>query len=174
MAAVRIFAAGKVTTDLRFTQSAKGPDNDFLSFAMAHNSGRYQDDGTWVQTSTLWLNVKAFGRLARNARGAVAKGRPVVVHGELRHEPYIGADGQKRNSLELHADAIGLNLRHCTAEYMGFGERTREALVAAPQVTQPDGAGDPFGAPPDTVGDAAQPDGAGKPPAAVGADEPPF
>ena len=31
---------------------------------MAANNGYPGEDGTWVQTSTLWLNVKAFGALA--------------------------------------------------------------------------------------------------------------
>ncbi|MDF0529657.1 single-stranded DNA-binding protein [Tsukamurella sp. 8F] len=121
-----IYATGKVTNDFTFRQSQKDERHDFLTFQMAHNNGYYTDNGTWETTSTLWLTVKAFGALARNARGAVAKGRPVMVHGELRHESFTGVDGQRRSLLELRADAIGLNLRSCGAEYTGTGSRSRD------------------------------------------------
>ena len=126
MPGVMIYAAGKVTNDIRYRESAKDHRHDFLSFSMAQNNGYPGEDGTWVQTSTLWLNVKAFGALARNARAVIAKGRPVLVHGELRHQPYDGADGHRHNYLELKADAIGLNLRFCAAGYLGPGEKTRD------------------------------------------------
>ncbi|CAM3826679.1 MULTISPECIES: single-stranded DNA-binding protein [Tsukamurella] len=127
MPGVMIYAAGYVTNDLTYRESARGERHDFLSFTMAHNNGFFDESGTWRQTSTLWLNVKAFGALARNARGAIAKGRPVLVHGELKHETFDGADGHKHSSLDLKADSIGLNLRLCSALYTGSGERTREA-----------------------------------------------
>jgi single-strand DNA-binding protein len=126
MPGVMIYAAGKVTNDLTYRESAKDHRHDFLSFTMAHNNGYPGEDGQWIQTSTLWLNVKAFGALARNARAVIAKGRPLLVHGELRHVPYDGADGHRHNYLELKADGIGLNLRFCAAGYVGLGERTRE------------------------------------------------
>ncbi|ADG78002.1 Single-strand binding protein/Primosomal replication protein n OS=Tsukamurella paurometabola (strain ATCC 8368 / DSM / CCUG 35730 / CIP 100753 / JCM 10117/ KCTC 9821 / NBRC 16120 / NCIMB 702349 / NCTC 13040) OX=521096 GN=Tpau_1374 PE=4 SV=1 [Tsukamurella paurometabola] len=131
MPGVMIYAAGYVTNDLTYRQSARDERHDFLSFTMAHNNGYIDDNGVWQQTSTLWLNVKAFGALARNARGVIAKGRPVMVHGELKHETFDGADGHKHSSLDLKADGIGLNLRLCGAMYTGPGERTREAAPAA-------------------------------------------
>ncbi|GAA1010916.1 hypothetical protein GCM10009551_095190 [Nocardiopsis tropica] len=197
MPGVMIYAAGYVTNDLTYRESARGERHDFLSFTMAHNNGFFDESGTWRQTSTLWLNVKAFGALARNARGAIAKGRPVLVHGELKHETFDGADGHKHSSLDLKADSIGLNLRLCSALYTGSGERTREASSGtvddagateggaldggtSPTATATAGAGGADGSP-----DGAGPDGtvvvrgfddaedAGREPAAVGA-EPPF
>ncbi|RDH12693.1 single-stranded DNA-binding protein, partial [Tsukamurella pulmonis] len=92
---------------------------------MAANNGYLDENGEWKQTGTVWLNVKAFGALARNARAVIAKGRPVMVHGELKHETFDGADGQRHSSLDLKADAIGLNLRMCASQYVGTGERYR-------------------------------------------------
>ncbi|CAM3256670.1 single-stranded DNA-binding protein [Tsukamurella hominis] len=130
MPGVLVFAAGNVTNDLTYRESARDQRHDFLSFTMAANNGYLDDNGEWKQTSTVWLNVKAFGALARNARAVIAKGRPVIVHGELKHETFDGADGQRHSSLDLKADAIGLNLRMCASQYVGTGERYRE--VAPP------------------------------------------
>ncbi|AUN39929.1 single-stranded DNA-binding protein [Tsukamurella tyrosinosolvens] len=126
MPGVLVFAAGNVTNDLTYRESARDQRHDFLSFTMAANNGYLDDNGEWKQTSTVWLNVKAFGALARNARAVIAKGRPVIVHGELKHETFDGADGQRHSSLDLKADAIGLNLRMCASQYVGTGERYRE------------------------------------------------
>ncbi|GAA1090669.1 single-stranded DNA-binding protein [Tsukamurella spumae] len=126
MPGVLVFAAGNVTNDLTYRESARDQRHDFLSFTMAANNGYLDDNGEWKQTSTLWLNVKAFGALARNARAVIAKGRPVIVHGELKHETFDGADGNRHSSLDLKADAIGLNLRMCASQYVGKGEPYRE------------------------------------------------
>lgn len=125
MPGVMIFAAGFVTNELFYRESERDDRHDFLSFTMAANNGYRDEKGDWQQTSTVWLNVKAFGALARNGRGAIAKGRPVMVHGELKHETFDGADGHKHSSLDLKADAIGLNLQLCSTHYSGQGERTR-------------------------------------------------
>lgn len=134
MPGVLVFAAGNVTNDLTYRESARDQRHDFLSFTMAANNGYLDDNGEWKQTSTVWLNVKAFGALARNARAVIAKGRPVIVHGELKHETFDGADGQRHSSLDLKADAIGLNLRMCASQYVGTGERYRE-VAATPLET---------------------------------------
>ncbi|MCS3785953.1 single-strand DNA-binding protein [Tsukamurella ocularis] len=152
MPGVLVFAAGNVTNDLTYRESARDQRHDFLSFTMAANNGYLDENGEWKQTSTVWLNVKAFGALARNARAVIAKGRPVMVHGELKHETFDGADGQRHSSLDLKADAIGLNLRMCASQYVGTGERYREvALPPLETVTAAPAAataadGDPGGA----------------------------
>ncbi|TWS22733.1 single-stranded DNA-binding protein [Tsukamurella sputi] len=150
MPGVLVFAAGNVTNDLTYRESARDQRHDFLSFTMAANNGYLDENGEWKQTGTVWLNVKAFGALARNARAVIAKGRPVMVHGELKHETFDGADGQRHSSLDLKADAIGLNLRMCASQYVGVGERYREI---SPQAT---GAG-PTGTPGEDAGDGCAP-----------------
>lgn len=183
MPGVLVFAAGNVTNDLTYRESARDQRHDFLSFTMAANNGYLDDNGEWKQTSTVWLNVKAFGALARNARAVIAKGRPVIVHGELKHETFDGADGQRHSSLDLKADAIGLNLRMCASQYVGTGERYRE--VAPPPLETVSGRpdveraaaedGDADGASPTSPRDGlvvvegfAEGEGAGREPAAVG------
>lgn len=186
MPGVLVFAAGNVTNDLTYRESARDQRHDFLSFTMAANNGYLDDNGEWKQTSTVWLNVKAFGALARNARAVIAKGRPVIVHGELKHETFDGADGQRHSSLDLKADAIGLNLRMCASQYVGTGERYREVApppletvgadpAAATASGAPGADGDPGGAPAGpgrdglvVQGFAEDGEAAGREPAAVG------
>ncbi|MGX9293851.1 single-stranded DNA-binding protein [Tsukamurella paurometabola] len=165
MPGVLVFAAGNVTNDLTYRESARDQRHDFLSFTMAANNGYLDDNGEWKQTSTVWLNVKAFGALARNARAVIAKGRPVIVHGELKHETFDGADGQRHSSLDLKADAIGLNLRMCASQYVGTGERYRE--ITPPLETA---AGGPAGTTAEAaaVGGATGGDDTGAPPARDG------
>ncbi|NMD55545.1 MULTISPECIES: single-stranded DNA-binding protein [Tsukamurella] len=183
MPGVLVFAAGNVTNDLTYRESTRDQRHDFLSFTMAANNGYLDENGEWKQTSTVWLNVKAFGALARNARAVIAKGRPVIVHGELKHETFDGADGQRHSSLDLKADAIGLNLRMCASQYVGTGERYRE--IASPPLETAAGGPDrdrAAGATPaddDSVRDpvhdgpaqdvVGEGDEAGRAPAAVGA-----
>lgn len=157
MPGVMIYAAGFVTNDLTYRESARDERHDFLGFTMAHNSGFVDDNGDWRQTGTLWLNVKAFGALARNARGVIAKGRPVIVHGELKHEIYDGSDGNKHSSLDLKADGIGLNLRLCSAVYTGVGERTRQIASATVDGAPPAPQDGPDAAPASDLDEREQP-----------------
>lgn len=160
MPGVLVFAAGNVTNDLTYRESARDQRHDFLSFTMAANNGYLDENGEWKQTGTVWLNVKAFGALARNARAVIAKGRPVMVHGELKHETFDGADGHRHSSLDLKADAIGLNLRMCASQYVGRGEAYRE-MASAPMETV-------AGVPADVPGGGVAGDGA---PVVAGYDE---
>jgi single-strand DNA-binding protein len=40
----------------------------------------------------------------------------VIVQGRLRQKSYENPDGEKRTSLELHADELAPSLRHATAK----------------------------------------------------------
>lgn len=77
------------------------------TFSVA-TSRRWTDaDGT-SQERTVWFRVTAWRKLAETCNQYLAKGRSVLVEGELTEpRPYEGKDGEWRASLDLNA----LNVR---------------------------------------------------------------
>jgi single-strand DNA-binding protein len=86
---------------------------------------RYTPDGTpvvtfsvatdrrWVNAAgqtmekTVWWRVTAWRRLAETCNQYLAKGRLVLIEGELDEPtPYAGRDGKYKASLELTASAV--------------------------------------------------------------------
>lgn len=73
------------------------------TFSVA-TSRRWTDaDGT-SQERTVWFRVTAWRKLAETCNQYLAKGRSVLVEGELTEpRPYEGKDGEWRASLDLNA-----------------------------------------------------------------------
>lgn len=76
--------------------------------------------------STLWLEIRAWGKLAEICQKYLAKGRQVFVVGELRAEEWNGRDGTKRSEIRVIADKV---------EFLGGGEQSK---VAKPQIDDSD------------------------------------
>ncbi|MQA17232.1 MAG: single-stranded DNA-binding protein [Pseudonocardiaceae bacterium] len=78
---------------------------------------RYYDrqGGQWADGDTLFMRVTAWRQLGENAAESLSKGDRVIVSGRLRQKSYETAEGDKRTSLELHADEVAPSLRHATA-----------------------------------------------------------
>ncbi len=79
---------------------------------------RYYDRraGQWADEDTLFLRVTAWRQLAENAGESLSRGDRVIVQGRLRQKSYETAEGDKRTSLELHAEELGAALRHATVK----------------------------------------------------------
>ncbi|MBD8505709.1 single-stranded DNA-binding protein [Hoyosella sp. G463] len=70
----------------------------------------------WRDGTKLFVRVNCWNRSATNVAGAVAKGDPVIVHGDLYSSTYTDKDGVERSALEMRARAIGVDLaRHAPA-----------------------------------------------------------
>jgi len=96
--------------ELRYTQGGR----PVASFGVAVDR-RYQKDGEWV-SETSWLNVTVWGDLAENCAASLTKGTRVIVAGRFQQREYETKEGEKRNVIELVADAVGPDLRWATAE----------------------------------------------------------
>lgn len=62
---------------------------------------------------TTWVNVTCWGKLGESMNklaemGALAKGRMVIVTGDLRLRTYTGNDGVQRASLDVNANVVQL------------------------------------------------------------------
>jgi single-strand DNA-binding protein len=89
----------------------------FTSFRVA-TTPRYFDGrkGAWADGRTEWITVKAFRDAAFNVAASISKSDPVVIHGRLLTEEWVGENGP-RTTLVLEANAIGHDLSRGTAKF---------------------------------------------------------
>lgn len=100
----------------RFTVSGE----EVISFRVACNSRR-QDRQTneWTGGPTLYLTISCWRTLLAGVSLAVARGRPIIAHGQIKTHEYVTADGAKRQDLDMSAVSVGLDLSRCVVSYRG-------------------------------------------------------
>lgn len=86
-----------------------------------------RDTREWADGDRLFVNVNSWRRLADGVATSVVKGDSVVVTGRLYVRQYTTDGGDRRESYELDARAVGPDLAWCT--------------VAVERPTQPRGEG---------------------------------
>ena len=125
---------GTVVSEPRHRQTATG--EPVISFRVACNSRRI-DKRTqeWIDGPTLYLTVSCWRRLLTGVSQAVAKGRPVIAHGQIKTNEYVTADGERRADLEMTATAVGLDLSRCV---VSFEDAPGRGPSAADTATRPD------------------------------------
>lgn len=74
-----------------------------------------QQDGTWADGDTMWLDVIGWRQLAENAAESLVKGSRIIATGKLKSRSYEKADGTKGVSYELVAEDIGPSLANQAA-----------------------------------------------------------
>ena len=115
----------------------------FTSFRVA-TTPRYFDGrkGAWADGRTEWITVKAFRDAAFNVAASISKSDPVIVHGRLQTEEWVGENGP-RTTLVVEANAVGHDLTRGTAK---FARRVRVGPDQAegPAQSVPDGQVDPW------------------------------
>ena len=90
-------------------RTTKGGD-PYITFSVASNERRKDEDGTWSDVATSWFDVTAFGALARHAGDALHRGDRVIVHGDLTVAQYTTSAGGKGRAVKIRATAIGHDL----------------------------------------------------------------
>lgn len=112
MADSNITLIGNLTRDpeLKFTQSGKAQTR----FSIAVNR-RWQREGTWEE-QTSYFDVTTWAVLAENVANTLTKGNRVIVTGRLEQRTWETKDGEKRSTVEVVADAVGLDLSKSTAK----------------------------------------------------------
>jgi single-strand DNA-binding protein len=119
---------------MRMTKSGYAVTN----FRLASTPRRFdREHNTWVDCTTLYVNVSCWRGLAEHVASSVHKGQPVLVTGRYFAREYE-IDETKRIAYELDAGAVGHDLSRGTAEF------TRVARTYAPaQVIEIDEGGVP-------------------------------
>ena len=87
---------GTVVSEPRRRQTTTG--EDVISFRVASNSRRIDKrTGEWVDGPTLYLTISCWRRLLAGVGLAVAKGRPIIAHGQIKTNEYPMPDGSRRS-----------------------------------------------------------------------------
>lgn len=154
-----VTVSGNLVSDVAFRVTQRG--DPVASFRVACSVKRFdRASARWVDVETAYWDVTAWRRAAENARDSLAKGHPVVVHGQVRRRvvdrevpPGSGARLAVTYT-DIEATSFGLDLSRCRARY----ERAPIGPQTAPS--------DPWSADPGraTEEGAAGRDAAGEPP----------
>jgi single-strand DNA-binding protein len=96
--------------DLRFTTGG----NPVASFSVAVAERRKNGD-KWEDISTTWYRVNCWRGLAEHVTDSLTEGTRVIVHGTIAARHYE-KDGDKRQSWEITADAVGPDLTWAVAQ----------------------------------------------------------
>lgn len=95
----KIIISGNLTRDPGTSSTTSG--STLCTFTLAVNRTRRQPG-----EEPEYFRVTAWGKLGENCAHFLTKGRKALVIGELSLREYTGRDGQKRSSLEVHADEV--------------------------------------------------------------------
>lgn len=130
---------GNLTRDpeLRYTASGRG----VASAGIACNR-RWQKDGEW-QEEVSFFNITAWAELGENWAASCKKGDRIIVTGRLTQRSYETREGEKRNVVEVVADAIGPDLKYATCEVAKI-ERDKAGGKSQADRLQPQGDEEPF------------------------------
>lgn len=140
-----ITIVGNATADaeLRFLPSGVAVSN----FTLACTPRKKVGD-TWEDGETVFYRVNVWRDMAEHVAETVKRGMRMVVTGRFTVRGYE-VEGQKRQSLEVEADEVGVALRYGTATFNKAERQQAGAPAPAapdPWATPPPGAA--WGAPP--------------------------
>jgi single-strand DNA-binding protein len=113
--------------ELRFTASGKAVAS--LRVAV---SERVKDGDQWKDGDSTYWRVSAWDGLAEHIGDSLAKGQRVIVMGRVASRTWETKEGEKREQMEITADAVGPDLKWATAkvERVGKGGSSRSSTPA--------------------------------------------
>lgn len=103
---------GNITRDpeVRFSAAGKA----WATFSIAVNRVTNSRDGD-KNTSSTFVNCKAFGDIAENLASTLKRGTRVIAYGRMEEESWKDKEGNDRKSFSFIIDEIGPSLRWATA-----------------------------------------------------------
>ena len=111
----QITVVGNLVADPRMSRTKEG--HAVASFRVASTPRRFdRAAGEWRDGDTLFANVTCWRGLAENVQSSLRKGHAVVVIGRLSVRPYETREGEKRQSVDIDALAVGPDLARAVAE----------------------------------------------------------
>jgi len=110
----QIAIVGNIGADIEMRYTPSGNAVASFNVAMAHR--KYdKETGKWADAGTTWYRVNAWRDLAEHCAESLARGNRVIVIGSLAARAWEDKDGNKRETWEITADAIGPDLTYATA-----------------------------------------------------------
>lgn len=108
-----VTVVGKVVTEpVRHTFTSGDHKTSFRLMTVERRFDREAQE--WVDGDRLFVTVNCWRRLAEGASTSLLKGDSVVVAGRLYLRQYNTEKGERRDTLELDARAVGPDLAWCT------------------------------------------------------------
>jgi single-strand DNA-binding protein len=105
----QVTVVGNLVADPRFGTTKEG--HPVASFRLASTARRFDRGvGEWRDGETLFANVTCWRGLAENVVASLKKGCAVIVLGRLNVRPWETKDGDKRESVDIDALAVGSEL----------------------------------------------------------------
>lgn len=114
MSNTQVALVGNITAEPVLRQTAKGSAVLNFSIAVSESADK-----------TSFYDVVAWQDLAQNAADSLHKGMRIVVMGMLSQSTWETNGGEKRNKVQILADAIGPDLRWATAHVSKVANRER-------------------------------------------------
>lgn len=128
--------------DLRFAPSGIAVG----SFRAVGSQSKKNDNDEWETTAEIWVTVTVFGKQAEAcANLEIVKGAQVDILGSISIEDWETKDGEKRQTVKVIADAIGVREQR---DQRGGGQQRQQQ---APQQAGRQGDPDPWGPPSGSV-----------------------
>ncbi|MGW0521534.1 single-stranded DNA-binding protein [Crossiella sp. NPDC003009] len=108
---------GRISSEIRVRHTASNAR--VAGFRLVSRSRRYDKDRQeWTSGDSLSVWVSCFDQIATAVTATLRRNDQILVHGAMSTREYDATDGTRRYSTELRAEAIGPNLRHCTADVL--------------------------------------------------------
>ena len=96
-------------------KSSRDGKTQFLKFGMAWSERQRQQDGSYHDGPTVWVQVTVFGRQAQNLAHSLQKGDRVVVTGKLAPESWSSQQGEQ-TVMAMVAETVAPELTFATAQ----------------------------------------------------------
>lgn len=105
----QVTIVGNLVADPRLYYTGDG--QPMASFRLASTPRRFhRSSGEWRDGDTLWVNVTCWRGLAENVATSLKKGQAAIVMGRLSARLYETKDGDRRQSVDVEATAVGPEL----------------------------------------------------------------
>ena len=102
-----IYINGRIGTDI--TVRTVG-NTKVAKFRVVTNDRRKNESGVWEDVNTSGWSIAAWDKLADKVEAHLEKGDPVMIYGRIFDDSWTDNDGNRRNSTEVRAEDIGLNI----------------------------------------------------------------
>ena len=104
-----VTVVGNLVAEPRLSHTKDG--QAVASFRLASTPRRFdRATGEWRDGDTLFTSVTCWRALAENVSASLKKGCSVIVLGRLSVRPYETKEGEKRQSVDIDAIAVGTDL----------------------------------------------------------------
>lgn len=116
MSVNNLVLSGNLAKDVETKVANSG--TTIAAFTVAHTPRKKQGDD-WVDGTTIWLDVTAFGNLAESVAD-LTKGTNVVVHARLEQEEWEDRNGGgKRSKIVAIANEVALGVKRVKSDQGG-------------------------------------------------------